>query len=235
MHGYYDFVSKEGWKVKHYNKASMFKQSMNKIKLFFSLPAAIMSVIFLGLTVLMGIVSFRLHVRGHEWLPEMLISCSCGLATGFAFYFLSNLRANSYLNIKIEYDRMKAAYDYVCQQQRDVLFFQKYQIINEENEDFWPFINRITYSLSTVENLVEELPEHVFFGLLDYENTYPVSKESEERIIKISAEIEDENDEEAIAELCNALLNEYKKLITWLKPAKMTIDERYKGITEFSI
>ena len=87
MHGYYDFVSKEGWKVKRYIKASMFKQSMNKIKLFFSLPAAIMSVIFLGLTVLMGIVSFRLHVRGHEWLPEMLISCSCGLATGFAFYF----------------------------------------------------------------------------------------------------------------------------------------------------
>lgn len=95
-------------------------------------------------------------------------------------------------------------------------------------EENWKYIDRISNSLAEIDDLITELPEHVFFEMLDYENNYPVPYDTTKKIEAISASIEDFDDEVSIKQLCSALLPVYDDFIRWLKPVKNHIDDKYK-------
>lgn len=47
-------------------------------------------------------ISFYFHVKGHQWIPNVLVSIACGIVTGLVLYFLSNIRNNKIMHIKKE-------------------------------------------------------------------------------------------------------------------------------------
>lgn len=93
------------------NKADLLKNKRKRIRLFLSMPTGWVSIILLVIAVGKLVASYFLQAAGWPWLSRVFVSCASGLITGFVLFALTNLRANKSIEIKSEYERMKAVFD----------------------------------------------------------------------------------------------------------------------------
>ena len=73
-----------------------------KRKNFLKLPNLWWTICLAVSAFLLCIVSFYFHTKGHQWLPNVLVSIACGIVTGLVLYFLSNIRNNKMAHIQKE-------------------------------------------------------------------------------------------------------------------------------------
>lgn len=200
------------------------------------LPTAFAPILMIAAIFAIIIWSYFAHKNNCVWLSNVLISLSCGLASGFVIYLLSNYRANRGGVLKTEHDSLQKFMDYLLEQKRTLEYYICYNSLDNDKEDMWGFIRRTGFSVDEIENRIVELPEHVFYDLLDYFNNHPLSKGSLKRELEEAYDaVEDELDVQNIVHLCEKALEIYKKYIDWILPVKEKIDISYNKYKKTSI
>ena len=57
--------------------------------------------------VILLVLSFWLHLRRYEWLPNAFLSIACGVITGLVLYFLTNIRTNRLIRVQEDLESLR--------------------------------------------------------------------------------------------------------------------------------
>lgn len=189
----------------------------NKKREHKSLPTAGLMILLISLVILLFMISYYDYCCGYEWWSSVLVGVSGSLITGLLIYALTNYRATKYQIAQHEYTQINALYNCIVNYRRRVSFFKKHHVAVEDcSVDV--FIEDIANSIDAIDELIERVPERVFFNELKYETSYPITSQMEESIRKAYSNISDDSDWKHIEILCALLINSYDLLLDWIKP-----------------
>lgn len=196
--------------MKPKKKNSFFKQALA----FVLMPTFITSIIMLSGAIILILISKALFLE-HPWISNVMISASCGIITGLALYFLTNLRSNSYNKLKNEYNLLIEVRNESANIVRDSKYYLECHCLWNREIETDEFFKTIYEGTEKVQGVLMDKISWELYREMGLEENDPIDYGFTDRLWKKYVETEDTD--ENIDELLNMVIESHERLIVLLK------------------